>query len=228
MKKFDTSVANQYDKDIRLRIPGYDLIQELICAVLSTEFPDTDTPDILISGCGTGEEIQRLLSMNPAWRMTGVDPSAEMLALAQEKVLKTPHHTPVTFVQSTLQNLVTKQRFDGALSVLVSHFIPDEGPKLEYLTSLAQHLKPGAPLLLVDLHKQNDESGARFIAHNYFWAQQQGLSADALRQFPERLNTLFFPVTEERLKNLLYDAGFNWEGRFVQTLGILGVLARRR
>lgn len=228
MKKFDTSIANQYDKDIRLRIPGYDLIQELIGSVLSTEFSETTTPNILVSGCGTGEEIQRLLSLNPTWRLTGVDPSSEMLTLAQEKILHISHDMPVTFVESTLQNLVTKQRFDGALSVLVSHFIPDEGPKLEYLTSLAQHLKPGAPLLLVDLHKQSDESGARFVAHNHFWSQQQGLSGEALRQFPERLNTLFFPVTEERLKNLLYDAGFNWEGRFVQTLGVLGVVARRR
>lgn len=37
MKHFDNKTAADYDLDIRSRIPGYDLIQELISAVLDVE-----------------------------------------------------------------------------------------------------------------------------------------------------------------------------------------------
>ena len=48
-----------------------------------------DTAEILILGAGGGLELRAFADWQPGWRFTGVDPSAEMLALAAK--VAAPH-----------------------------------------------------------------------------------------------------------------------------------------
>lgn len=59
---------------------GYDLTLTLTgCLLRALDEPQLE---LLVVGAGGGAEIARFLPPNPGWRLTGVDPSRDMLALA--------------------------------------------------------------------------------------------------------------------------------------------------
>ena len=150
MKKFDSPTALAYDQDIRARIPGYDLIQDLLCSVLQVEVSE-ENASVLVAGSGSAEEICRLGQQHPQWTFTGIDPSAAMNALALKKLQARELISRVQLEEKSVEQFSSAQRFAVGLSVLVSHFIPDDGSKEIYFQIIAKHLKPGAPLLIVDL-----------------------------------------------------------------------------
>lgn len=225
MKNFDTATAQDYDQDIRRKIPGYDLIQDLLASVLNTEF--ASVPHLLVAGSGTGEEMLRLGTQHPDWLMDGVEPSAAMIATAISRTQKTKFKNNLRFFESTIQDYHSEEMYDGALSALVSHFLPDDGKKENYFAALAKKLKPGAPLIVVDMMKQADPVGDKHIASTYFWAKYNGMSEDALRNFPLRLRSMFFPITEDRLQEISGPHGLIIEGKFVQSLSIQGYILRK-
>ncbi|MBO9668031.1 MAG: class I SAM-dependent methyltransferase [Bdellovibrio sp.] len=225
MKSFDQDVANNYDSDIRSRIPGYDHIQELISAVLDVEVPSPAR--MLVIGAGTGEEIRRTARRHPNWTIHGVEPSAEMNEIAKEKIRLLKFENQIHWHETKIEDFQASEEFDVALAVFVSHFIPDNGAKKAFFQKIADQLHPGAPLILVDFMKQDDLVGEKLIACNYFWAKSKGLELDKLHQLPTRLRNLFHPISEERLEELLGEVGLNLEGRFMQSLGFCGYVARK-
>ncbi|WP_413558260.1 class I SAM-dependent methyltransferase [Bdellovibrio sp. HCB209] len=225
MKHFDQNVANLYDSDIRKRIPGYDLLQELISAVLDVEVPTSAR--MLVVGSGTGEEIIRVASRYSGWKIDGVEPSAEMNRIAAEKtgIYKSQNH--IRLHETKIEDYPLTEGYDVALSVFISHFIPDDGRKQQFFQKIADHLKPGAPFIFADMMKQNDSVGEKFIANNYFWAKTQGMEMSKLKELPDRLRNLFQPTTEDRIKMILSQVGLRFEGRFVQSLGYSGYVTRK-
>ena len=105
-------------------------------------------PDLLVAGCGTRSEIEALKRSGFSGRITGIDPSPDMITLAKEK-LKTIEG--VTITQGIVSDLPTDQRFDAATLILVLHFLEDQGAKKALLKSISERLKPRAPLILVDI-----------------------------------------------------------------------------
>jgi tRNA (cmo5U34)-methyltransferase len=182
---------------------------------------------MLVIGSGTGEEILRLAKRYSGWRIDGVEPSGEMIKIAVDRTNPYRSQNQIQFFESTLQQHPVTTSYDVALSVLVSHFIPDDGARLEYFQRLYAHLKPGSPLILVDMMKQNDSVGEKFVANNYFWAKTNGMNAEKLRELPARLRALFHPISEDRFKEIIRDAGFTYEGQFAQCLGFCGYLIRK-
>src|SRR5690348_2879953 len=70
-----------YEQTVKRVNVGYELIMTLTHSFLrALREPELH---VLVVGVGGGAEIEWLLPANPGWRITGVDPSAEMLALAQ-------------------------------------------------------------------------------------------------------------------------------------------------
>lgn len=46
---------------------------------------------------------------------------------------------------------VNDGEFDAATCILTAHFVADDGAKANFLTAIRQRLKPGAPLVIVNL-----------------------------------------------------------------------------
>ncbi|MEK2687837.1 class I SAM-dependent DNA methyltransferase [Bdellovibrio sp. GT3] len=225
MKHFDQNTANQYDHDIRLRIPGYNLIQELISAVLDVEVPTSAR--MLVVGSGTGEEIVRVASRYSGWRIDGIEPSAEMNRIAAQKTGIYKSQNQIHLHEAKIEDFTSTEGYDVALSVFVSHFLPDDGSKLQFFKKVATHLKPGALFVFADMMKQSDSVGEIFIASNYYWAKTQGLEMPQLRDLPGRLRNLFHPMDENRMREIFTEVGFKIEGRFAQSLGYSGYVARK-
>ncbi|MCU0570900.1 MAG: class I SAM-dependent methyltransferase [Oculatellaceae cyanobacterium Prado106] len=98
---------------------------------------------ILDLGCGTGTLIQQLLQINAQLEVTGLDPTAEMIAVAQQKLppsvdLRVASATSIPFPDAT---------FDRVISTSAFHYFRDPAPALEEVHRV---LKPGGQLILTD------------------------------------------------------------------------------
>jgi SAM-dependent methyltransferase len=93
-------------------------------------------------GCGTGELLLSLRRLHPAWRLTGVDASAQMLAVARRK--QAPSVTDIAWIQAELTAPLPRPPVDavGAFYDTINHLSdPDALDKL--LAAVAQALRPG-------------------------------------------------------------------------------------
>ena len=224
--KYDAAHANAYDRKIRALIPGYALLHELSAHLLAGQIDEAAT--VLVGGCGTGEELSRYAALSTGWRLTGIDPSADMLALAAQRMASEGIADRVTLCQGKLGEVVLTGPFTAATSLLVMHFLPDDGAKLAYLAALAERLPSGAPLLLADLTGERGSPGFEQLFGA--WRRQQ----DATRHNPDNVALDFahlarnvYPVSAERRAALLTAAGFAVELEYWRALGLSAVLARR-
>lgn len=81
MTTFDdpAAVATYADKPRRL-VPGHDALLAMTDLLLAERMPQDG--HLFVLGAGGGLEMALFARNNPDWCFTGVDPSAEMLALA--------------------------------------------------------------------------------------------------------------------------------------------------
>ena len=160
--------VGEYDLAAQRVNPGYGLALELVTALLRAHSP-ADT-EILVVGAGGGMEVQTFGAAEPGWRLTGVDPSADMLALARAKAAAGLDER-ARLVQGTLDDLAPAARFDAATAMFVLMHLPDDGAKLHLLRGVARRFKLGAPLLLIDSLRDHRERflpaavGGRVRAH---------------------------------------------------------------
>ena len=124
---------------------GYDLVFTLAHGALRAL--DRSNLRLLVVGAGGGAEIETFLPSNPGWSLTGVDPSHDMLALAQARTERLQLAPRVTLLRGTVEVLPTDATFDAATCLFVLHFLPD-ADKLALLRGLRHRLRPGAPLLV--------------------------------------------------------------------------------
>jgi SAM-dependent methyltransferase len=114
--------------------------------------PSGDSFSFLDLGCGTGTLLDALRRRQPAWRLTGVDGSAAMLAVARRKstaqtlgLARVPLEGPLPFCR----------RFDaaGAFYDTFNH-LPDPAALARAFAAIAAVLRPGG-LLIFDLTNRN-------------------------------------------------------------------------
>lgn len=94
------------------------------------------TANLLIVGAGTGMELVQF-SGNWGWQMLGVDPSSNMLAIAQEKIQQHGLSEQAKLFQGYTHDLPDTPLYDTATCILVMHFLLDDGSKLALLQSIA-------------------------------------------------------------------------------------------
>ena len=76
----DSKAIAGYEENATRRVPGLRDIHRMT-ALLMAESTPTDGR-VLVVGAGGGMELKHFAQTYPNWRMDGVDPSAEMLKLA--------------------------------------------------------------------------------------------------------------------------------------------------
>jgi tRNA (cmo5U34)-methyltransferase len=74
------AVARYAEAPPRL-VPGFADLQRMIMLLLAERAPDDAR--VLVLGAGGGLEIKAFAEAKPGWLFDGVDPSAEMMSLAQ-------------------------------------------------------------------------------------------------------------------------------------------------
>jgi tRNA (cmo5U34)-methyltransferase len=185
--------------------------------------PDSE---LLIVGAGTGAEILELGKSNPGWRFVGVDPALAMLNLAKEKTQAAGLSERASFYKGFVEDLPIGKFYDGATLGMVLHFVADDGAKLKLLRSIASHLKPSAPLVLMDAYGDLTTSESQLLLES--WKHRQNLAGLTWEQvedgMKERMQAIHF-ISSDRIEELLTEAGFHWIQRFFQIFILGGWIA---
>jgi tRNA (cmo5U34)-methyltransferase len=222
---FDAEYGAGYDTLIRQVVPGYD---DLHLAVLAALAPAPDGADVMVVGVGSGSELVTLGRGRPGWRLTGVEPSDQMIRISRARLDRAGIGDRVMIHHGYVDDLPAGTSFDAATLICVLHFLPDDGAKLGLLRSIAERLRPGALLALVDCC---GEAGTAAFARAWDgWMEfirQKGLTGgerDAYRRQVEE-GVIFVP--DRRIVELLETAGFTDVQPFYRAFVFGGWLATR-
>lgn len=130
-------------------MPGVDALYRCIRAICDAKLEQD--ANILIVGVGGGREIEALAASPKHYRLTGIDPSDAMLDVACEYVTSAEASERVELIRGLTADLPETANFDAATSILVMHFLTDDGSKETYLGEIRKRLKPGATYLHADV-----------------------------------------------------------------------------
>lgn len=218
---FEGDRAQLYDQSIPVWMPNYTFLQDLIARLLVRETQDPSAR-VLVAGCGTGNDVLALHHRSPTLNLVGVDHSPEMIDIARQK---TTGNAQIELVEGELKNLPLEPPFAAATLVLVLHFLPDDGAKLQLLQEIASRLQPGAPFYMADVFGTPDEMKANLKVLQALLATEVPLEVQESRL--KRIYEMIRWIPENRLIELLEEAGFETPLRFYQG-AIYGAWKTRR
>lgn len=220
---FDSDFGKKYEAGIKIALPTYEQLFPLADSFLKTKL--NDNAQLLVVGAGGGAELLFFNQVNPNWQITGVDPSEQMIKFANEKVIQAGITEKVSLFLGLTNQLPLEPNYEGATCILVLHFLPDDGSKLELLRSIAERLKPGSPLVIVSLY--GNKESVDFKLSMEAWKkhfQSKGGTSEEISELEE--NLLRLPIVPEiRIKELLNEAGFQQVTHFFKTYNFGGWFA---
>ena len=156
-------------------------------------FPDFSDGHALDLGCGPGDIPIRFAQAIPACRITGVDASAPMVRLAEEAVQKAGLSDRITFRCERFQDLAGTNIVDAAISNSLLHHVPNP---LQFWHKLRLAVKPGSPVLVMDLLRPDSPEEAQAIVDRYASG-----APDILRR--DFYNSLLAAFTEDEIASQL-------------------------
>jgi ubiquinone/menaquinone biosynthesis C-methylase UbiE len=134
---------------------------------------------VLEVGCGTGEVALRArLRVGPTGQVSGVDPSADMIAVARRKAGENGRE--IDYRVGAIEALPFQDAsFDVVLSSLMMHHLPDD-LKRAGLAEVRRVLAPGGRLLIVDFSRPRrwlSRLAMRLVLHGHLGRDFEHLPA---------------------------------------------------
>ncbi|WP_031496951.1 class I SAM-dependent methyltransferase [Bryobacter aggregatus] len=196
------SVARYAESPVR-QVPGFHDLQKMTGLLLAERI--RDDAKVLVLGAGGGLELKAFADLQPEWSFCGVDPSAEMLGLAQRTL--GPLASRVDLHEGYIDSAPLGP-FDAATCLLTLHFIPED-ERRRTLAEVHRRLKPNAPFVVAHhSFPQEDGENAKWLARYAAFAVASGVAAAnaerAISAIKERLPVL----SPEQDEALLWEAGF--------------------
>jgi 2-polyprenyl-3-methyl-5-hydroxy-6-metoxy-1,4-benzoquinol methylase len=127
-------------------------------------FPDFSEGHVFDLGCGPGDIPIRFARLFPSCRITGVDASAPMVRLAEDIARKAGLSDRMTFRCERFQDLAGVSVADAAISNSLLHHVPNP---LQFWHKLRLVVKPGSPVLVMDLLRPDSPEDAQAIVDRY-------------------------------------------------------------
>jgi cyclopropane fatty-acyl-phospholipid synthase-like methyltransferase len=152
-------------------------------------FPDFSDGHVLDLGCGPGDIPIRFAQAFPSCRITAVDASEPMVRLAEETVQRVGLSGRITFRSERFQDLAGTNIVDAAISNSLLHHVPNP---LQFWHKLRLTVKPGSPVLVMDLLRPESPEAAQAIVDQYASG-----APDILRR--DFYNSLLAAFTEDEI-----------------------------
>lgn len=227
--KFDQSRAEEYARQSRIALAGYDACHELSACMVSASLADVRQARILVVGAGgTAGEIIALAGLEPDWSFVAVDPSVPMLEAAQENIAKSGLAARVTCISGDLSSVAGDAVFDAAIMIGVLHHLPGDAAKRDIMRQLAAHLKDGAPLVVAGNYRAYQSQPLFMAAWARRW-KMSGAQPDEIRAKMDRiLQGAEPPVSQEAVDTLFTQNGFEQPTQFFASLFWGAWISRRR
>ena len=141
-------------------------------------FPDFTEGHVLDLGCGPGDIPVRFARALPTCRITGVDASEPMITLAGMAVKQAGLADRITFRCERFQAVSLVEPTDAAVSNSLLHHVPNP---LQFWYRLRQLVKPGSPVLVMDLLRPDSPEEAQAIVDRYAAKEPEILRRDFYR-----------------------------------------------
>ena len=141
-------------------------------------FPEFTEGHILDLGCGPGDIPVRFARALPACRITGVDASEPMIGLAGVAVKQAGLADRIAFRCERFQAVSLVEPVDAAVSNSLLHHVPNP---LQFWYRLRQLVKPGSPVLVMDLLRPDSPEEAQAIVDRYAAKEPEILRRDFYR-----------------------------------------------
>lgn len=197
------AVARYAQGPVRL-VPGFHALQTMTALLLAEHVPEHGR--VLVVGAGGGLELKVFAERHPHWRFVGVDPSAEMLALARQTL---DTHAARVDLHEGYVDTAPEGPFDAATCLLTLHFVPAE-ERLRTLVRIRDRLKPGAPLIVAHHSFPQDEAGKRRWLDRYAaFAADSGVPAENAANAAVAIGERLPILSPEHDEALLREAGFD-------------------
>jgi len=141
-------------------------------------FPEFTKGHIVDLGCGPGDIPVRLARALPACRITGVDASEPMIGLACEAAKQAGVADRIAFCCERFQGISLLEPVDAVVSNSLLHHVPNP---LLFWYRLRQLVRPGSPVLVMDLLRPNSPEEAQNIVDSYAEKEPEVLRRDFYR-----------------------------------------------
>ena len=152
-------------------------------------FPEFTEGHILDLGCGPGDIPVRFARALPSCRITGVDASEPMIGLAGVAVKQAGLADRITFRCERFQGVSLIEPVDAVVSNSLLHHVPNP---LQFWYRLRQLVKPGSPVLVMDLLRPDSPEEAQAIVD-----RNAAKEPDILRR--DFYNSLLAAFTEDEV-----------------------------
>ena len=218
-EKFDNARANEYGRQSRIALAGYDACHDLAACMLAASLGTIGSAKILVVGAGgTAQEIIAMATLEPGWRFTAVDPSEPMLEAAKHQLKLNNLLERTDMHLGHIEDLEAGQSYDAATLIGVLHHLEGDDAKHQLLQSIRAHLKPSAPLIVAGNQYAYASQPLLLAAWGQRW-RQQGASPDEVKvKLGKILQGADPPHSEAAVQKLLSDAGFGDATRFFSSL----------
>lgn len=202
----DPEFVRRYGKGPSAFVPAYEHMQRMAAQLIRERIGETGK--VLVLGAGGGLELEAFASLCPQWTFAGVDPAAEMLKAAKERMVLAAASERVDWHHGYIFD-APQGPFDAATCLLTLHFIADDGAKEQTLMEVRRRLKPAAPFVLVDLciDLASPESGIALDRYRDF-ALESGADPEQVNATCGRLINVLKMVSPARNEELLGISGF--------------------
>ncbi len=156
-------------------------------------FPDFSEGRVLDLGCGPADIPIRFAKLYPACQVVGIDASVPMIRLGEQAVKQAGLADRITLHCERLDAVPGARIVDAALSNSLLHHLPNP---LQFWHKLRLLVKPGSPVLVMDLLRPESPEAAQAIVDHYAAGEP-----DILRR--DFYNSLLAAFTEDEVTTQL-------------------------
>lgn len=214
---FGAQSAHSYTEGPPRQVPGFAGLHRMMSLLLAERTPPNGR--VLVLGAGGGLELKALAEAHPGWSFDGIDPSADMLGLAEQTI--GPYGARVRLHEGYIDG-APEGPFDAATCVLTLHFVARE-QRVPTLKQVRRRLKAGAPFVVAHISfPQTEPERAMWIARHVAFGGTDAANAESARQ---AIGTRLSIMAPEEDEAMLRDAGFADVSLFYAGLSFRGWVA---
>lgn len=217
---FSGSAAASYAEGPPRQVPGFDGLHRMTTMLLAERVPADGR--VLVLGAGGGLEMRAFATAHPGWTFDGVDPSADMLAIARGTVGLLGGR--MRFHQGYAAD-APEGPFDAATCLLTFHFIARD-QRLATLRELRRRLRPSSPLVLAHISfPQEEPERSLWIARHVAFGAAETATPEELERSRQAIAGRLAILAPEEEEAMLREAGFSGVSLFYAGFSFRGWVA---
>lgn len=199
----DPDAVAKYAEGPPRLVPGFADLQRMTTLLLAERVPEAGR--VLVLGAGGGLELKAFAEAHPGWTFDGVDPSLEMLKLAERSL--GPLASRARLHQGYI-DAAPEGPFDAATCLLTLHFVPLE-ERRRTVAEVHRRLQPGAPFVVAHFSIPNgDGERALWLSRYAAFAVSSGIEPEKALAARAAAEARLHVLAPEQDEAILREAGF--------------------